>query len=267
MIKRGRDFLKIYGDESANYKVLGSSDPKVQIKAVHVDGDSLVAGVAAAVIDADAATCLAYEFTKDSREVSSMRKAKGIVEAAVKKLNEHCHLYLSIRDLRVPGLADREWRMKMVWERCDDGTYFLTYEDTNELDNEFPVENGNVVASSRAAYLFEPLPKVGNIPQTRVTFVARVDIQFNISSFIMNRLILGTGKNVSLLRKRFDRSEEIDAESRTCISHMIKTQKYSDDGTHYAPNFVERNGKVIHAALVSVRRLHNFLNKHFWSIV
>ena len=259
--------MNIYNERSANCKVLTSSNSRFNVRAVDVSGHNLGAGVAVAVIDADAATCLAYEFTKDSRSAIAARKAKGIVEVVVKELNKHCRLYLSRRHFPAPGLSDREWRMKMVWERCDDGTYFLTYEDTNELDNEFPVENGNVVASSRAAYLFEPLPKVGNIPQTRVTFVARVDIQFNISSFIMNRLILGTGKNVSLLRKRFDRSEEIDAESRTCISHMIKTQKYSDDGTHYAPNFVERNGKVIHAALVSVRRLHNFLNKHFWSIV
>ena len=217
------------------------------MRAVDDSGQNLGAGVALAVIDADAATCLAYEFTKDSRSAIAARKAKGIVEVVVKELNKHCRLYLSRRHFPAPGLSDREWRMKMVWERCDDGTYFLTYEDTNELDDEFPVETGSVVASSRAAYLFEPLPKVGNIPQTRVTYVGRVDMKGSIPRFIMNKLTLRTGKNVSLLQNRFNRCDEIDTASRSAITKEIKlgsVLKSVAGNDTFAKRFVKKDGMV-----------------------
>ena len=244
MIKRGRDFFKIYSDEKKNHKVLTSSNSRFHVRAVDVSGRNFGAGVAVAVIDADIETCLAYEFIKDSREAASNRKSKGVVEASVKKVNEHCNLYLSIRNLRLPGLSHREWRMKTVWERCDDGTHFLAYEDTNELDDEFPVKPGNVVASSRAAYLYEPLPKIGNVPQTRVTFVGKVDVKGSTQNLLMNKLILGIGKNVLLLQKRFDRSDEIDAEIRSSICRDIRSKKSIIGGADYATNFIERIGKV-----------------------
>ena len=237
-IKRGRDFVGMYSSGEADTYDLKNPDPKVKIEGVHIDGDNFGAVMAVAVIDTDAATCLMYEYRKDSREALAARMDKGIVEAAVSNLNDHCQLYLNVRNLGIPGLSNREWRVKGVWEACDDGTYFLTYEDTDELNEQYPVKVGNVVASSRAAWLFEPLPKVGNISQTRVTLVARADIKCGISGFIMDRLILGFGKNLSLLRERFDRSLDIDAEKRSTIIGLMRSlEGFSDkDFSHYFQN-------------------------------
>ena len=248
ILRRGRDFFKSHHD-SADYTLLNTSDPKVVVKAVHVDGSSLVAGAAVTVVDTDAANCLSYEFTKDTRAAKKAMQGKSVVEVSLERHNDHCYLYRSVRYLGVPGFSNREWRIKMVWEKCDDGTYFAACENTKDLDEEFPVKAGNVVASSQVAWLLEPLPKIGNIPQTRVSFVARVDVKGAVPNFIMNQLTGNLTRNVSLMRKKFDKSDEIDAENRSIIISRMKAMK-DYQMVDFEHRFNEIKGKVRDAAFI-----------------
>ena len=244
IIKRGREFYQMCSIESASYKILKSQDSGVEIKAVHVDGASLLTGVGVTVVDANVATCLAYEFKKDSREALESRKRKRIVEAAVHKLNDHSHNYFSARDLGVRGLFNREFRVKGVWQVFDDGTAFLAYEDTNDFDEEYPTNRfGIVTASTKTACMFEPLPAVYGISQTKVTFVARVDVKGIVPASFTNAFVGRYFNNLSKLHLKFERDQEIDKTSRAAISKKIKAAR-NYNGGDFSDRFTAMKDKV-----------------------
>ena len=243
IIKRGQEFYRMCSTESASYKTLKSPNPAMEMKAVHMDGDSLMAGVGVAVVDADVATCLSYEFKKDTRTALAERESRKIVEANVKKLNDHSHLYLSVRDLGVRGFFDREFRVKTIWQMQDDGVAFLAYEDTQDLDEDFPRKAGNVAASIQIACRFEPLKAAYGIPQTKVTCVAKGDLKGVIPAMFTNMLVSKQFRNLSKLHLKFERDHEIDGMSRAAISKRIKTM--SDyHGADFSDRFTDVKGKV-----------------------
>ena len=233
-IQRGRDFHRMCTNQSAYFKILKSPDPGVKIKAVHIDGDSLMTGLAVAVIDTDVAKCLAYEFMKDSRGSMARRKQKHIALAAVHKLNEHSHNYLSVRDGLGRGLFSREFRVKGVWKVFDNGAAILVYEDTNDLDDDYPSKMGAVTASIRMACMFEPLHEICGIPQTRVSLVGRIDLKGTIPTIFSNPSIGKYFTNLSEMRQKFDRSQEIDRARRLIIINEISSVK------SYYPDFDQR---------------------------
>ena len=244
IIKRGQEFYRMCSTESASYKTLKSPNPAMEMKAVHMDGDSLMAGIGVAIIDADVATCLAYEFMKSSRTALAERKIRKIVEAAVHKLNDHSHMYFSVRDLGVRGFFNREFRVKAVWQMQDDGAAFLAYEDTQDLDDDFPRKAGNVVASIKTACRFEPLGTFYGIPRTKVTYVARSDLKGVIPAVFTNMLVGKYFHSLSKLHLKFERDDEIDKISRAAISKKIKVAKNNDDGD-FSNQFTKmKKGKV-----------------------
>ena len=244
ILKRGLDFYSMCSKESTSYKTLKSPDHGVEIKAVHVDGSSLLTGVGVTVVDADVATCLAYEFKKESREALRNRKRRRIVEAAVHKLNHHSHNYFSVRDLRVRGFFNRDFRVKGVWQVFDNGTALFAYEDSNDFDEEYLANRfGTVSASIQTACMFEPLPAVCGIPQTQVTFVARVDMGGVIPTTFTNAFVGRYFNNLSKLRLKFERDQEIEKSSRAAICEKIKAVKnYS--GRDFSDRFIGMKGKV-----------------------
>ena len=243
-IRTGRKFYERYRDESGQYKILKSPYTAMEIKAVHVDGDSLMTGIGVVVVDADVATCLAYEFKKDSRAALSERKNRKLVDAAVHKLNDHSHLYLSVRDVGVRGLFNREFRVKGVWQVFKDGTALLAYEDTDDLDEEYPARRfGTVSASIQTACMFEPLPSVFGIPQTKVTFVARVDVKGIVPATFTNAFVSRYFSNLSKMRSKFERDKEIDKTSRATICKMMKAAK-NYEGGNFSDRFTEIEHKV-----------------------
>ena len=244
-VKRGHEFYRMCSAESASYKTLKSQDSGVEIKAVHVDGASLLTGVGVTVVDADVATCLAYEFKKDSREALENRKQKRIVEAAVHKLNDHSHNYFSVRDLGVGGLFKRDFRVKGVWQVYENGTAFLAYEDTNDLDEKYPANRlSTVTATIKTACMFKPLRAARGIPQTKVTFVARVDMKGAIPTIFTNRLVEKYFSNLSKMRLKFERDHKIDGTSRAAIRKRIKATKGYHDTINFSGRFADMKDKV-----------------------
>ena len=248
LLKRGREFYRLRCDEAAQYKFLESPDPGVEMKEVHVKGDSLASVVGVVTVDADVATCLAYEFIKDSRDSVAKRKSNKIVETAVHKLSDHSHNYLRVRDLGKRGLSNREFRLQGVWQVCEDGAAFLAYEDTSALDKQHPDKIGNVAASAQTACVFEPLPAVCGIPQTRVTLASRVDCKASYANASLGKLF----NNLSKLRLKFQRDHEIDEASRALISRQIQLEvakdKICQHKTFLEHRFVSKDDKRISIA-------------------
>jgi hypothetical protein len=192
---------------------------------VHLEGESLVTGMAETVVDASLAECVAYEFIKDSNK----RKAKlGKVYKAIetKKLNGHSQLYLNRRKLG-KGLSPREWRQIVCWQTEKGGTKCWTvYKDTNLLDNDFPLSSGTVLASATTTWLYEALPTDKGTPQCHITFASRVDIKSSVPSFVMNYFLSSYAKNIIDIRNKFVKTDdEKDLITQEFLANVIKNEQ------------------------------------------
>ncbi|GMI43760.1 hypothetical protein TrCOL_g12206, partial [Triparma columacea] len=224
-IKEGKEFY-MKCKATKTFKNMKSPDPRVKLKGVHLEGESLVTGMTETVVDASLAVCVAYEFIKDSRE----RKAKlGKKYKAIetKKLNGHSQLYLNRRKLG-QGLSLREWRVFGTWQTEKGGTKCWTvYKDTNLLDNHFSLlSSRTVLASVTTTWLFEALPTDKGTPQCRVTFASRVDIKSSVPTFVMNYLSSNYTKNIIDIRNKFAKTDdEKDSITRELLAKVIENEK------------------------------------------
>ena len=177
-------------------------------------GSSAVVGRAVAVIDAAIADCAAWEYASMTRERMKTHHKFGGLDRAVVKLTNHSELYHLAIDLGVKTFAPREWLTKGGWKILDEDTMIICYEDVE--DDRFPVGAGKgyVRASSVALWKYERLPETSGIPQSRVTYVQQVDLKGFIPPFIANSKLTGALEYVSDMRKKFDKSLEIDAGRR-----------------------------------------------------
>ena len=62
----------------------------------------------------------------------------------------------------------------------EDGKVVINVSNTNDVMEEYPVKDGNVLVSAQSVWIFEPLDQIGEIPQTSVSFTTRVNLGGNI---------------------------------------------------------------------------------------
>ncbi|GMH95781.1 hypothetical protein TL16_g13231 [Triparma laevis f. inornata] len=182
-------------ESSSDLKVIPSGDPLVTGKVAHVEGDiKLLTGVIESVMDGEIEELAAFECLKMSREATKNFHEKGGVKKTVE---------------------EKEGENKMI----------VCYEDTDALDKKHPRDPNVLAASARSIWEYERLPEVEGIPQIRVRLVSRVDIAGSIPTFIMNRLTKNYAKSLINMKKKFDKSLEINAGQRAGIMKKIKLQE------------------------------------------
>ncbi|GMH82067.1 hypothetical protein TL16_g09138 [Triparma laevis f. inornata] len=212
-------------ESSSDLKVIPSGDPLVTIKAAHLEDDKLVTGIIEGVVDGEMEKLAAFDCLKMSREATkNFHKGRGM-EKFVKQVNSHRQYYANTRNLKVPGFKHREWRLLGIWKKEGENKMIVCYDDTDALDEEHSRDPNVVAASARTIWEYERLPEVEGNPQTRVKFVARVDVAGGVPNFIMNKLVRSVGKSLINMRKKFDKSLEIDAGRRAVIVKKIKLQE------------------------------------------
>jgi hypothetical protein len=223
-IRKGRD-LYMKCKESVRTYALKSRDEKVKMKGVRVDGESLGSGVATTIVDASLEECTAHEISRlNSRAKMNNLTKLGIVELTVEKVNGHSLYFFTTRDLGIPGFALREFRTKITWQKVTlEGrdTIWIDLKSTEDLQKKHPVKRGNIVASIHTFWVFEELKCKGKVPQTKVTLQSHVNLHSPIPTAIMNGLGAGVLTSASALRKKFDKSREIDSESRLELVEKI----------------------------------------------
>ena len=122
------------------------------------------------------------------------------------------------------ALSEREFRTVVMWHRDDEqGRILLDFENTNGCDLSHPIKPKSVLASQKTVWIFEPLPSIGDIPQTKVTLTSRIDLKSVFTSQSMNNLAPRFWSIVSDLRKRLDRSIGIDAFKRSQTIERIRS--------------------------------------------
>jgi len=209
-VLRGKEFYKKC-NENKHFDFISLPDKRITAKMVHNDGDSLVTGVVSTVVDANVEECTAYKFYCDSRASRKRMKKRGEISRTIKAINPHALFYLSRINIGVRGFNHREFRQKLIWRRDSDGKCFIFVTDTEILNDEYPREPGDVVASAYTVWTFESLDPIGDVPQTAATMTSRIDVKGAVPSSIMNRLAKNFGGDaMAELRNYFDKSRKIE---------------------------------------------------------
>jgi len=145
------------------------------------------------------------------------------------KENDHHYRFHVAYDFGV-GFQPRDFMFSLLWKR--QGTKVLvSYQSVEHPD--FPHNPNYVRATSAASWVYETMPPVGSVPQTRVTYTFQVDMGGAIPKFVINGQGVSTLMYLSTMRKRFDRSAEIDATTRKMHSDVIasRSEVYSEEET------------------------------------
>jgi len=226
LINKGKANVKAIMD-SADLKVVDSGDPTVSLRVAHLEDDKLGTGAFECVIDAEMEELVAFDCLKMSREAKRNYEMKGGIERLVKKVNGHSFYVLSRRDLKVPGFTHREFRNIVIWRKESEDKMIVCYDDTDDLDDEHPRDPNAVTGSARVVWVYERLPALEGVPQTRVQVLARIDVAGSVPHFVMNRLAKNFGKVLINMTKKFDKSLEIDAGHRAAIAEAIELKEES----------------------------------------
>ncbi|GMH53091.1 hypothetical protein TL16_g01370 [Triparma laevis f. inornata] len=211
--------------EVKGWKQLKSPDVFVKMESIHEDGSAAAIGRAVTVVDATIEDCAAWEVTRMTRENMKLHYDFGGIDRKVVKLSDHSELFHNAIDFGVRSFAPREWLAKSTWKMVDENTIIVGVEDIE--DDDFPIgcKKGYVRASSIAFWKYKRLPEENGFPQTSVTYCQQIDLKGFIPSFAMNSRIVQTLEYLSTMRKKFDKSLEIDEGRRAEIVEKIKQEE------------------------------------------
>ena len=214
LIQRVRQKFEGSLDES-KWKLLKSPDIFVKMESIFEEEKNSAAVIfrATTVVDASLEECAAWELAKMTRERMKGHLDFGGLDREVVKLNNHAELFLFAMDLGVRGFDSREWLTKVVWKMIDQNTMITTVEDIEHDD--FPIgANNHVRASSGCFWKYEQLDDAAGIPQTRVTYCQQADLKGFIPKALVNSKTTESLENLSNMRKKFDRTLDIDKSMR-----------------------------------------------------
>jgi len=189
-------------------------------------GSAAGVGRAATVIDASTQACAAWELAKMSRE----QQKKPSLLKTLTAVNSHNHVYHTVVDIaKVPGFSPREFVLHQVWRQQDAEHLLVVYDSFEHAD--YPLRSEYVRGVSRTSFGYAKLPPVGGVPQTLVTFTAEIDMGGNIPRVIQRKGVPKFLSALSAMRKRFDKSLEVDGAVLARNVEMITghTDEYSEE--------------------------------------
>ena len=85
-------------------------------------------------------------------------------------------------------------------------------DSTGHMD--FPEQSKYVRSESTALIKYQPLEGVGGTPQTRDTYTVNIKLRGAVPKWAQNKQGVDHLSYMSTVRKRFDKSAEVDAASR-----------------------------------------------------
>ncbi|GMH82211.1 hypothetical protein TrST_g11683 [Triparma strigata] len=175
-------------------------------------------------LDSTVEELAANEYLATSREMTA--RFDGKVERNVAKISNHAQIVEQVRKLDVPGLRRRSIGFKVIWKKVGDGEYAVVHSSLpvdSELKIEAKLKKGSYVrATIQTLAHFQPLPAVNGVPQTKLTYyMIEVDMAGHIPKPLVNSNLASFFSNLSVLRARYDKSLQIDAEERNKLVDVI----------------------------------------------
>jgi hypothetical protein len=214
---------------------LASPDHLVRMSWVHPGEGSHVGsgiGFATAVVDASIEDCAAWELSSMSREQTKSHHERKGLGRSLTAANPHCYVYHLVVDLHLPGFQPREWVLRQVWKWDGDSRDRLdTVAENFENPESYPINPKYVRAKAFPHMRYEKLEPIGELPQTRVTYIQGFDLGGFIPKWVVSKGGVNQLMHLSAMRKKFDQSLEIDAANRARTVTMIKNHSdaYSEE--------------------------------------
>ncbi|GMI54554.1 hypothetical protein TeGR_g8854 [Tetraparma gracilis] len=210
---------------------LDSPDHFVHMSSALKEGSSTAIGRATTIVDAPIAEVAAWEMAQMSRENMKGHVAFGGLDRDLKKINDHQNIFHVVYDLSIPTLLPRQFVSRIVWKWDEDKKELTVVADSVE-QTDFPERKEYLRASATGMYQYKQEAEVGELPQTKFTYTQQVDLGGVIPKWAQNRQGVGTLMYLSKMRKRFDRSLELDGKKREELVEMIR--RHGRDGVEYS---------------------------------
>jgi hypothetical protein len=213
LLTKGEEFFLASKNNKYKLKKTKRNNGRIKIMKMHMDEESAETGVANTVVDASIEECAAYEFQSlYSKWWKHSSKDKGIIQLEHKKNSDHCVYYFTARNFGIPGLSTRQFRNKVIWKKQSNGIINISVTDTEEYLAQFPLNPDFVRGSIHTYWTFESLDSIGDIKQTAVTMISKVDFGGMVPTAIGNQAgIQFFNIALSALIDRFDKRKEIEA--------------------------------------------------------
>jgi hypothetical protein len=218
-IKLLRD--QLYALNDADFKELESPDHRVKMSKASVDGVGAVAMRASVVLDARVEDCAVWDLVKTSRVQRKNAELSEKSERTLTAIDAHTNIYRVVYELGIPGFRPREWVTRQTWKW--EGADKLVVVYTSILDDDiYPLSPAFVRAISKGYFMYERLEATPcGVPQTLLKTTQRVDLCGAMPKFVINNSVVGQLSYLSLTRKHFDKSLEVDTNSRARIVDVL----------------------------------------------
>jgi len=201
--------------EWKDFEKLYSPDYLVEMGKIFIDGGGGVVGRASVTVDASAEHCVAWEVAMMTR---AQVKADESLGRSLTRINDHHSVFHLIKDVKIPGFSPREFTGSKIWKRQGD-KLVVVFDGVD--DPAFPPNPLYVRGTSTVYVEYEELPPIGELPQTRVTYTMKVDLGGLIPKAVVNSRAVDQLMYLNAMRKRCDKSPEIDAGARARSVQMI----------------------------------------------
>ena len=205
IVQRIQDKLGAHKDE--DFDELESLDHLVWMGGFFVGKEAGIVR-ASTIVDASVEECGALELAKASRAQIKMQRS---LQSSLTKINDHQSIYYVVKKIKIPGFVPREFLTRVVWKKQGQ-TLVVVYEALEHED--FPTNNAFQRAESTTCWKYETLERVGETHQTRATLTQNVDLKGSIPKGYIYKGVVRSLMSLSVIRKAFDKSLEIDGAVR-----------------------------------------------------
>jgi len=208
--------------KEADFDTLESPDHLVSMGRIFLEASGLGIGRAGVTVDVSIEECAAWEMAVMNRERVKVAGSLRASERSLTRINDHHGVFRFVVDFEVPGLKPREMIQSLIWKWGKWGDKLVVVYDTLENNKNFTPNPAYVLANATGFYEYEKLKPLEGFPQTRVTWTQQVDLKGFVPKFVVNGQAVNQLMHLSAMRRRFDKSPEIDKEAREGNVAMIE---------------------------------------------
>jgi len=174
------------------------------------------------------------------------------------RVNAHSSTFHVVRRLDFPGARPRKWLVRSVWKWKDEKKEEMALScETLDNNEEYPADPSYAKVKFASMWIFKKLKAVGGVDQTSVTVTMRVNLRGRIPQVAVRRIGVQQLIGVSLMRRQFDKSIEVDGAVRAQNVGLIADhmEQYSEEenalleeGERHFADFKEMKAKSLKMA-------------------
>ena len=238
-----------------SFEALENLDPAVSML-INFNGAGLLRAIA--TVDATVEDCAAFETAKMSRGEQQRHFDEDGLERSFVKVNAHSATFHVVRRLGILGAQPREWLVRSVWMWKDEKKEEMSLScETLDNNEKYPADLSYAKVKFASMWVFKKLKAVGGVDQTSVTVMMRVNLRGRIPQIAVRRLGVQQLIGVSVMRRQFDKSIEVDGAVRAQNVGLITdhAEQYSEEenalleeGEKHFADFKEMKAKSLKMA-------------------